>query len=155
MLIILTKVNITKVYKREVVHVTDWNSILKKQYTTSGTVFPIQRFWHGCGNHKIALCFKHLLNKIPSIIETDALFLQSLWKFFEYRTLAKNLLEESDDENVLVPVAPSVTLWITHERPCKSLTKSYRQYISLLYKIKDDLQKGVVRMVDTKEVHRK
>ena len=46
----------------------------------------------------------HLLNLFPSVLETDV-FLESLWKFFKYRPLAKNLLEESADlydENVVV-----------------------------------------------------
>ena len=36
--------------------------------------------WVECGNHKLELCFKHLLNQFPSIFGTDV-FLESLWKF--------------------------------------------------------------------------
>ena len=88
----------------------------------------------GCGNHKLTLCFMHLLNRFPSVLETDV-FLESLWKFFKYRPLAKNLLEESADlydENVVVPVAPCVTRWTANERACKSVIKDYCQFISLL-----------------------
>ena len=90
--------------------------------------------WVGCGNHKLSLCFKHLLNQFPSVFETDV-FLESLWKFFKYRPFAKNLLEESAgmyDENVVVPVAPSVTRWTAHECACKSVIKGYRQFVSSL-----------------------
>ena len=88
----------------------------------------------GCGNHKLALCFKHLLNQFPSVFETDV-FLESLWKFFEYRPLTKNLLEESADmydENVVVPVAPSVAPWTRHEPVCKLVIKDYHLFISSL-----------------------
>ena len=88
----------------------------------------------GCGNHKLTLCFMHLLNQFPSVLETDV-FLESLWKFFKYRPLAKNLLEESADlydENVVVPVAPCVTRWTANEHACKSVIKDYCQFISLL-----------------------
>ena len=88
----------------------------------------------GCGNHKLALCFKHLLNQFPSVFETDV-FLESLWKFFEYRPLTKNLLEEFADmydENVVVPVAPSVAPWTRHEPVCKLVIKDYHLFISSL-----------------------
>ena len=53
--------------------------------------------WVGHGNHKLALCFKHLLNQFPSILEFPSIdaFLELLSKFFRYRPLAKNLLEDS------------------------------------------------------------
>ena len=86
--------------------------------------------WIGCGNHKLALCFKHLLKQFLSIFERDV-FLELLWKFF--RPLAKNLLEESAemyDESVVVPVAQSVTRWTAHEHLWKSVIKGYGQFIS-------------------------
>ena len=56
-------------------------------------IVPMLR-WIGCINHKLALCFKHLIPKFPSINDTDA-FSLNLWKFFKCRPLAKNFLEES------------------------------------------------------------
>ena len=65
--------------------------------------------WVGCGNHKLALCFKHLLPKYQTVFATDA-FLEALWKFFKYRPLAMNLLDQSATEKRLlyqfVPVSP-------------------------------------------------
>ena len=40
--------------------------------------------WVSYGNHKLTLCFMHLLNQFSSLSETDV-FLESLWKFFKYR----------------------------------------------------------------------
>ena len=74
--------------------------------------------WVGCGNHKLAFCCTHLLNQYLSVFQTDVFF-ESLWRFFKYRPLAKNVLEESAemfDENVVVPVTPSVTRWTAYER---------------------------------------
>ena len=50
--------------------------------------------WVGCGNHKLVLCFKQLLQEFLSEQESDA-FLKTLWKFFKYCSLAMNLLGKS------------------------------------------------------------
>ena len=39
--------------------------------------------WVGCGNHKLALCFKHLLKEFPCVAEFDIALL-SLCKYFHY-----------------------------------------------------------------------
>ena len=67
--------------------------------------------WVGCGNHKLALCFKHLLPHYETILEKET-FLESLWKFFKYRPNAMNLLGKWTDiygEHVTLPVCPCVT----------------------------------------------
>ena len=67
--------------------------------------------WLGCGNHKLTLCFKHLLKEFTSVLEADV-FLETLWKHFKYRSLAMNLLRNSAEmygEAAIVPVVPSVT----------------------------------------------
>ena len=45
------------------------------------------------------------------LYQKQKLFLESLWKFFKYRPLAKNLLDKWADiygEHVVLPVCPSV-----------------------------------------------
>ena len=37
--------------------------------------------WIGCGNQKVALCFKHLLQVYPDVLAADAMLL-ALWKTF-------------------------------------------------------------------------
>ena len=49
--------------------------------------------WIGCTNHKLALCFKHVLPNYQNVSNAD-IFLLNLWKYFKYRTLAMNLLQE-------------------------------------------------------------
>ena len=56
-------------------------------------VVPIAS-WTGCGNSKVKFCFKHLFNKFPSVDDADATLL-AVWKFFYYRPLAMNLLENA------------------------------------------------------------
>ena len=90
--------------------------------------------WVVCGNHKLALCFKHLLGQFPSLLEADA-FMEALWKYFKYRSLATASLERSAEmycEDTVVPVCPSVTRWTAHVRCCQSISKGYRQFLSSL-----------------------
>ena len=56
--------------------------------------------WIGCGNHKVALCFKHLLPEFESVFSADAALL-ALWKFFHFRPLAHFIddLESSSDDS--------------------------------------------------------
>ena len=93
-------------------------------------IFPMLR-WIGCNNHKLALGFKHLIPQFPSINDTDV-FLLNLWKFFKYRPLAKNLLEESASmygQNPVTTVCSSETCWTSHERACKAFYKGYKQFL--------------------------
>ena len=64
---------------------TNVNSGEKSGLKTFPNVVPIAA-WIGCGHHKVALCFKHLLNKFPSAADADATLL-ALWKFFHYFTI--------------------------------------------------------------------
>ena len=56
---------------------------------------PLLR-WIGCNNHKLALCFKHLIPQFSCIFDVDA-FLVNIWKHFKYRPLAMSFLENSAD----------------------------------------------------------
>ena len=66
----------------------------------------------GCGNHKLALCFKHLKGEYTNINNIDTTLL-ALWKYFHYHPLALNfLLKQAVDayeEHVNMPFCPSVT----------------------------------------------
>jgi hypothetical protein len=80
-----------------------------------------QLIWVGCSSHRLALYFKHLLSDFKCVREADV-FLLNLWKFFKYRTIAMNLLQESANiygniDNI-VPICPSTTRWTAHQRSC-------------------------------------
>ena len=88
--------------------------------------------WVGCGNYKLALCFKHLLKEFPYVAEFDIALLL-LWKYFHYRPLAVNFLQEfgkAYNENQALPVCPSTTRCTSHGRACKTLYEGYQaQYV--------------------------
>ena len=87
----------------------------------------------GCGNHKVALCFKYL-NDFPDVLSANATFL-ALWKFFHYHPLAINFLKNAPDTYEkchVIPASPSVTRWTAHDRACKSLCDGYKQILSAL-----------------------
>ena len=90
--------------------------------------------WMGCNNHKLALCFKHLIPQFPTIFKTDAFFL-SLWKVFKYHPLAKTFLEESATmygQDPITAMCPSETCWTSHDRACKAFYKGYKQFLDAL-----------------------
>lgn len=90
--------------------------------------------WIGCENHKLALCFKHLLLKFNDVFTADAT-LTALWKFFHYCPLAMSFIENAAEvfqEDSIVPVCPSVTRWTAHDRACKSICNGYKQYLSAI-----------------------
>ena len=90
--------------------------------------------WISCDNHKVALCLKHLLDKFPLVADVDAK-LFALWKFFHYKHLAVNFLENTSEvygEPSIVPVCSSVTRWTAHDRACKNLYNGYKQFLSAL-----------------------
>ena len=90
--------------------------------------------WVGCGNHKLALCFKPLLKEFPCVAEFDPMLL-SLWKYFHYQPLAVNFLQEfaeAYNENQVLPVCPSTARWTSHGRACKALYDCYQAQIGAL-----------------------
>ena len=104
-----------------------------------------QLIWIGCTNHKLALCFKHILQDFPIVKEADV-FLLNLWKFFKYRTLAKHLLQECaqiyGDLDTIVPVCPSTTRWTAHERACLAVYNSYQHFIQALATCYNERKEG-------------
>ena len=91
--------------------------------------------WIGCGSHKLALCFTHLLPRFDCVKTTDV-FLLNLWKFFKYRSLANNVLQEMTDlygdVGKIVAVCPSTTRWTAHERSCSTFINRYGNFVTAL-----------------------
>ena len=83
--------------------------------------------WIGCGNHKLALCLKHLLPLFSEIFSADTI-LTALWNLFHYRPLAMSFIKNAAEvfqEDSVVPVCPSVRRWTAHDRVCKSIWNGY------------------------------
>ena len=90
--------------------------------------------WVGCGNHKLAFCFKPLHKEFPCVAEFDVMLL-SLWKYFHYQPLAVNFLQEfaeAYNENQVLPVCPSTARWTSHGRACKALYEGSQAQIGAL-----------------------
>ena len=91
--------------------------------------------WIGCTNHKLALCFKHVLPNYQNVSNVD-IFLRNLWKYFKYRTLAINLLQECSEiyGNIssVVHVYPSTTCWTAHDRACMVVFKNFQAVLQAL-----------------------
>lgn len=97
--------------------------------TVSGSVKGVQRlFTHqsvfllyvNCRNHKLALCFKHLIKKYKEVQETDSC-LVSFSNLFEYSAQRSNIVRNVQNvkgQTVLMPVKPSVTRWLSHKNCC-------------------------------------
>ena len=88
--------------------------------------------WIGCGNHKLVLCFKHLLLLLSKIFSADT----TLWKFFHYQPLAMSFIKNAAEvfqEDSVVPLCPNVTRWTAHDRACKSIYNGYKQYFAALF----------------------
>ena len=46
-----------------------------------------------CCNHKLPLCFVHLLKEFPSLVSLDAMLLP-VWKLFKYSTVKKEVFND-------------------------------------------------------------
>ena len=90
--------------------------------------------WIGCGNHKVALYFKDLLQIYPVVLAADATLL-TLWNFFHYRPLATNFVKNAAktyDERQVTQICPSVTRWTPNNLACKNLCDGLKQTVSAL-----------------------
>ena len=80
--------------------------------------------WIGCGNHKVALCFKDLLQ----------IFFYR-WNFFHYRPLATNFVKNAAkiyDKKQATQICLSVTRWTPNNLVCKNLCDGLKQTVSAL-----------------------
>ena len=87
-----------------------------------------------CGNVKMALCFKHLLQIYLDVLAADATLLAQ-WNFFHYRPSATKFVKNKSDIYVkkqVTPICPLVTRWTAHDRACKNLCDGLKQIVSAL-----------------------
>ena len=87
--------------------------------------------------HRLALCFKHLVNKFPWLSGTDKLFL-GLWKTFHYSSLNCHSFYELQKAYDLQPrhlVKAVITCWLSHGQACKRFRERYEQIVLALDEI--------------------
>ncbi|XP_045197256.2 uncharacterized protein LOC123551985 [Mercenaria mercenaria] len=85
-----------------------------------------------CRNHRLALCFTHLLKKNETMADVEAL-LVSIWKVFHFsakRHAVFRQMQELYDETPLTFIRAAATRWLSHLRACVSFISRYE---SLLY----------------------
>ena len=74
-----------------------------------------------CQSHRLALCFKHLVNKFPWLSEIDKLLL-GLWESFHSSSINRHIFSELQQAYDLQPchlAKAAVTRWLSHGPACK------------------------------------
>ena len=87
--------------------------------------------------HRLALCFKHLVNKFPWLSGTDKLFL-GLRKTFHYSSLNCHSFYELQKVYDLQPrhlVKAVITCWLSYGQACKRVRERYEQMVLALDEI--------------------
>ena len=73
-----------------------------------------------CRNHRLALCFVHLLPKYDALTRFDTLLIL-IWKTFHFSTVKQNVSENAQVEHDMKPtkiIKVAVTRWLMHGKAC-------------------------------------
>lgn len=87
-----------------------------------------------CRCHRLALCFKHLMDDFPWLKTIDALLL-GLWKTFHFSSKNRYILREIQEAyglKALNVIKAAVTRWLSHGAACKRCRERYGMIISAL-----------------------
>ena len=102
----------------------------------SGEISGLQRrirhisphsMYGNCRCHRLALCFKHLIDQFSWLAKLDKLLL-GLWKLFHYSALNRSILTEIQKAygmKALHLVKAVVTRWLSHGATCKRCLERY------------------------------
>ena len=87
-----------------------------------------------CRCHRLALCFKHLIDQFSWLAKLDKLLL-GLWKSFHYSTLNWSIITEIQKAygmKALHLVKAVVTRWLSHGATCKRCLERYEEILEAL-----------------------
>ena len=87
-----------------------------------------------CRCHRLALCFKHLMQDFPWLQKIDKLLL-GLWKAFHYSSLNRHIfktLQEAYGMKALNLVKAAVTRWLSHGSACRRCRERYHEIVAAL-----------------------
>lgn len=87
-----------------------------------------------CRCHRLALCFKHLMNDFPWLQTIDCLLL-GLWKTFHFSSKNRYILREIQKAygmKALNIIKASVTRWLSHGAACKRCRERYTSILGAL-----------------------
>ena len=90
-----------------------------------------------CRGHKLALCFKYLIDQSSWLAKLDKLQL-GLWKSFHYSALNCSILTEIQKAygmKALYLVTAVVTRWLSHGAPCKRCLERCEEILEALYQV--------------------
>ena len=90
-----------------------------------------------CRCHRLAFCFKHLMNDFPRLVTTDSLLL-GLWKTFYYSSRNRFILKELQEAygiKALTVVKAAVTRWLSNGVACKRCRERYSVIVEALNNI--------------------
>ena len=87
-----------------------------------------------CCNHRVALCFVHLLKKLPSLISLYTMLL-SVWKLFKYSTIKKEVFNDMQrvyESTPLKVIKACTTRWLTHVEACWRIISRFEPLVDQL-----------------------
>ena len=87
-----------------------------------------------CRNHRLALCFVHLIPKFPLFTHYDS-FLLNLYLLFDYSSVKNNILREVQaayGSRPLTLIKPVPTRWLSHGNASKRVLDRYVEIIATL-----------------------
>ena len=87
-----------------------------------------------CRCHRLALCFKHLMDDYPWLQSVDALLL-GLWKTFHFSSKNRYILREIQKAygmKSLNVIKAAVTRWLSHGAACKRCRERYKLIVEAL-----------------------
>ena len=93
-----------------------------------------------CRCHRLALCFKHLMDDFPWLKTVDSLLL-GLWKTFHFSSKNRYMLKEIQlayGMKAFNVIKASVTRWLSHGAACKRCRKRYSVIVNALDAISEN-----------------
>lgn len=87
-----------------------------------------------CRNHRLALCFVHLLKEFPALTALDSMLL-SVWKLFKYSSIKREVFDDTQRVYELTPLKvlkACTTRWLTHGEACWRIISRFEPLIDAL-----------------------
>ncbi|XP_052260782.1 E3 SUMO-protein ligase KIAA1586-like isoform X2 [Dreissena polymorpha] len=100
-----------------------------------------------CRNHRIALCFVHLLKESDLLKEVDGLLI-SIWKLFQYspkKAAVFQHMQEVYGERPIKIVRAATTRWLSHLRACVRFISRYEQLLDTFDALIEDSREPEVQ----------
>ncbi|XP_052765083.1 uncharacterized protein LOC128206563 [Mya arenaria] len=87
-----------------------------------------------CRNHKLALCFTHLVKNNETMTAVEDLLI-SIWKLFTFsakRSAVYKSTQQVYDQEPLTSIRAAATRWLSHFKACESFISRYESILNTL-----------------------